>query len=256
MPLFRPRSRKNGSVVLPKSTRVVQMMMRVALMSVAFCRHQEASSSMDRSSAMPPRRPACHMEHCCRTEMSLDLGSPMQTLIALESMAQEDVDKARPTRHRTKPYAANLTPLGELISAVEAPHRMKIMHSMSCAVTNRTSSVLSRPLASKCLAPYSLKMQPAQRLAMIPESLQASAAANMSHALATMYSVSGTVFPGSLIMRSIHTSTEARTIPNATEPKSRTAMYPRPLPTDKLSQLLFTVLNSTMATASLSTDSP
>mmetsp|Transcript_16978 Transcript_16978/g.51119 ORF Transcript_16978/g.51119 Transcript_16978/m.51119 type:complete len:222 (-) Transcript_16978:8-673(-) len=176
--------------------------------------------------------------------------------MALEATAQVEVDRARPMRHRVKPKTPNFRPLSESISAVDTPQRMKTKESIMCAVTSRNSFVLCRPLCSKCLAPYTLKMLPAQRLAMIPERPDPSAAAKISHALATMYSVSGMVFPGSLATRSSHTRRDAKTIPKTAEPSSSVAMSARQWTAVSSHQLPLIVWKSTMATASLITDSP
>mmetsp|Transcript_104782 Transcript_104782/g.291812 ORF Transcript_104782/g.291812 Transcript_104782/m.291812 type:complete len:236 (+) Transcript_104782:232-939(+) len=160
---------RSGSVVLPRSTRVAQMIMKVPLMMVALWAHHEASSSNARSNAMPPRSPACHIMHWWLKDIIWEAGSLMNHFMQLLIIAHEEVDMARPIRQSAKPNRPNSRPRNESISAVDRPQSMKTRVSMKCAEMCRYSLVFSTPFSSKCWAPYPLKMPPATRLAMMPE---------------------------------------------------------------------------------------
>mmetsp|Transcript_23378 Transcript_23378/g.73646 ORF Transcript_23378/g.73646 Transcript_23378/m.73646 type:complete len:206 (+) Transcript_23378:288-905(+) len=150
---WKPQARSIGSVVLPRSSSVPQMMMNVPLMIVALWWHQLASISKASTKAMPPLRPACHIMHWWPTVICWELGSLLNHLMPLEMAAQEEVESARPTRQRKKAMTANFTPRRDCTIAVEAPQRMKTMVSMRCAETSRNSVVISLPFLARCFAP-------------------------------------------------------------------------------------------------------
>mmetsp|Transcript_24231 Transcript_24231/g.63259 ORF Transcript_24231/g.63259 Transcript_24231/m.63259 type:complete len:318 (+) Transcript_24231:692-1645(+) len=169
--------------------------------------------------------------------------------------AHVEVDSPRAARQMNTANKANQTARTELTNADETPHTMNTIVSDISAATSKKWLVVSSPASSSNCDPYILNIMPAHKFEMMPDSPMPSARANMNHALPAMYSVSGTVLPGSLAQRRRNIKTHEVTCPRAHDPNRSfntwSAMwYAVKFPPS------FKALKRTMATASFTTDSP
>mmetsp|Transcript_91960 Transcript_91960/g.297578 ORF Transcript_91960/g.297578 Transcript_91960/m.297578 type:complete len:242 (-) Transcript_91960:881-1606(-) len=167
------------SVVPPKTRRKTQMRMTVALRRMSRVSGPSSSfthSSRERvrTSAMPPRSPACHIMIMC-FQLSMRRFSrgrclPTWLLMPLDTRARGNVARPRPRRQKSMSQRPNWQPLAVEKTAAK-PTKRKTDMSAKLAICFRRKEARMEPSMERCGRATALTVMPQKRSVMIPDIL-------------------------------------------------------------------------------------